>query len=127
MDLRYYPIKTNPIVWRNFNLNFGTRTFIMGILNITPDSFSDGGEFIGVDNAIKHASEMIEEGADIIDVGGESTRPGSEVISEAEEICRVVPFIKSYKSQFTIPLSLDTSKSKVGLAGSVKGSSCYLK
>ena len=103
--------------WSDFSLNFGPRTFIMGILNLTPDSFSDGGDFTLLENALKHASKMIDQGADIIDVGGESTRPGAEIVSEQVEIDRVVPFIKEYSSRFSTPLSLDTSKSTVGLAG----------
>lgn len=89
----------------------------MGILNVTPDSFSDGGDFNNVGAAIDHAREMINLGADIIDVGGESTRPGSTEVTIADEIQRVVPVIKEYKKQFNIPLSLDTSKSKVGFKG----------
>ncbi len=73
----------------------GERTLIMGILNVTPDSFSDGGQFVSVDSAVAQAEQMIAEGADIIDVGGESTRPGGEPVSAEEEIKRVVPVIES--------------------------------
>lgn len=89
------------------------RTYIMGILNVTPDSFSDGGKFNQMDAALYHAEEMIRDGADIIDVGGESTRPGHTVISDDEEISRVAPVIEAIKSRFDIPVSIDTYKGKV--------------
>ena len=90
------------------------KTYIMGILNVTPDSFSDGGKFYSTDNALKRVEEMIEEGADFIDVGGESTRPGSERVSLDEELKRVVPVIEEISKRFPeIPVSIDTYKSKV--------------
>ena len=89
------------------------RTYIMGILNVTPDSFSDGGKFNQMDAALYHAEEMIRDGADIVDVGGESTRPGHTVISDDEEISRVTPVIDAIKSRFDIPVSIDTYKGKV--------------
>ena len=89
------------------------RTYIMGILNVTPDSFSDGGKFNQIDAALYHAEEMIRDGADIVDVGGESTRPGHTVISDDEEISRVAPVIEAIKSRFDIPVSIDTYKGKV--------------
>lgn len=92
------------------------RTYIMGILNVTPDSFSDGGKFDNLDNALKHVEQMIEEGADIIDVGGESTRSGYTLLTDEEEISRVVPVIKAIKSRFDIPVSIDTYKSGVATA-----------
>lgn len=93
---------------------FGNKTLIMGILNITPDSFSDGGLYLSLDKAIKRAEEIVEEGADIIDVGGESTRPGAESISIDEELKRVTPVIKKIKEKFpNIPISIDTYKSEV--------------
>ncbi|MEY8390375.1 dihydropteroate synthase [Lachnospiraceae bacterium 45-W7] len=92
------------------------RTYIMGILNVTPDSFSDGGRFNREDAALKHAEEMIEEGADIIDVGGESTRPGHQQITEEEEIYRVAPVIEKLHQRFDIPISVDTYKSEVAKA-----------
>jgi dihydropteroate synthase len=97
------------------NRNFDTdhRTYIMGILNVTPDSFSDGGKFNHLDTALKHAEEMIRDGADIIDIGGESTRPGHTVISDEEEIARVTPVIKAVKERFDIPVSIDTYKGVV--------------
>jgi dihydropteroate synthase len=94
---------------------FKDRTYIMGILNVTPDSFSDGGRFDSLDKALRHTEQMINEGADLIDVGGESTRPGHIQISEAEEIERVVPVIEKIKAEFDIPVSIDTYKSNVAL------------
>src|ERR1044071_3078374 len=91
----------------------GERTLIMGILNVTPDSFSDGGQFDTVNAAIAHAEQMISEGADLIDVGGESTRPGGEPITVEEEIKRVVPVIEALTHRTDIPISVDTTKSEV--------------
>ena len=85
----------------------------MGILNVTPDSFSDGGEFEGVNSALTHAQKMIENGADIIDIGGQSTRPGAEQISLDEELKRVIPIIKVIREQATIPISIDTTSAEV--------------
>lgn len=98
---------------REFDLN---KTHIMGILNVTPDSFSDGGRYNTLDMALKHTEEMIKDGAAIIDVGGESTRPGYTRISDEEEIGRVVPVIEGIKKNFDIPVSIDTYKSKVAKA-----------
>ena len=92
------------------------QTYIMGILNVTPDSFSDGGRYDTMDAALKHAEEMILDGADILDVGGESTRPGHVQITEEEEIARVVPVIKKLKEKFDVPVSIDTYKSRVARA-----------
>jgi len=92
------------------------RTLIMGILNVTPDSFSDGGRFLALDDALAQAERMIAEGADIIDVGGESTRPGGEPVSVAEEIERVVPVIEALARRVEVPLSVDTTKSEVARA-----------
>ena len=91
-------------------------TYIMGILNVTPDSFSDGGQHNAPDAALSHAERMIAEGADIIDVGGESTRPGHTQISDEEEISRVVPVIERLKKEFSVPVSIDTYKSAVAEA-----------
>ncbi len=91
-------------------------TYIMGILNVTPDSFSDGGRYLSVDAALKHAQEMIDDGADILDIGGESTRPGHAQITEEEEIERTVPVIEKLKQEFDIPISIDTYKSSVARA-----------
>jgi dihydropteroate synthase len=92
------------------------RTLIMGILNVTPDSFSDGGRFSSVNEAMAHAEQMIAKGVDIIDVGGESTRPGGEPVSVAEEIERVVPVIEALAQRFAVPVSVDTTKSEVARA-----------
>lgn len=89
------------------------RTLIMGVLNVTPDSFSDGGEFLSPLPAIEHAYKMIEEGADIIDIGGESSRPGSDPVSIDEEINRILPIIEELIDNISVPLSIDTYKSKV--------------
>lgn len=91
-------------------------TYIMGILNVTPDSFSDGGKWNNRDAALKHTEEMIEEGADIIDIGGESTRPGYTLLSDQEEMERVLPMIEMVKANFDIPISVDTYKSAVAEA-----------
>ena len=93
-------------------VNLDERTYIMGILNVTPDSFSDGGKYNETHEAVKRAKQMVEEGADIIDIGGESTRPGAEYVSEEEEIKRVVPIIKAIKSELDVLISIDTYKSK---------------
>ncbi|MEE1352118.1 MAG: dihydropteroate synthase, partial [Clostridia bacterium] len=97
------------------------RTHIMGILNVTPDSFSDGGKFSEISAALKHAEEMIKDGAVIIDIGGESTRPGYTKISDEEEIDRVAPIIEAVKLNFDIPVSIDTYKSKVAEAAIKSG------
>jgi len=88
----------------------------MGILNVTPDSFSDGGKFNNIDSALKHTEQLINDGADIIDVGGESARPNYTKISDEEEIERVVPVIEKIKADFDVPVSIDTYKSKVAAA-----------
>ena len=88
----------------------------MGILNVTPDSFSDGGRYNGLDAALAHAEQMVREGADILDVGGESTRPGHTRISDEEEISRVAPVIEALKARFDTPVSVDTYKSAVARA-----------
>lgn len=98
-------------------LPIGERTLVMGILNVTPDSFSDGGEFFALDKAIAHAEQMVAEGADIIDVGGESTRPGgAAIVSAAEELERVVPVIEELTKRFDAPISIDTTKAIVARA-----------
>ena len=98
------------------NKEFGNHTYVMGILNVTPDSFSDGGKFNNIDSALKHTEQLINDGADIIDVGGESTRPNYTKISDEEEIERVVPVIEKIKADFDVPVSIDTYKSKVAAA-----------
>lgn len=92
------------------------RPQIMGILNVTPDSFSDGGQFQGVDTALRRAEELVAEGADLIDVGGESTRPGAAFVSVVEELDRVIPVVAAIRARIDIPLSVDTNKSEVAAA-----------
>lgn len=101
------------------NREFDVRnhTYIMGILNVTPDSFSDGGKFNEMDKALYHVEEMLNQGMDILDIGGESTRPGYTLLPDEVEIERVVPVIEAVKSRFDVPVSLDTYKSRVALAG----------
>lgn len=94
-------------------LPIGTRTLVMGILNVTPDSFSDGSQFSSLDRALAHAEQMIAEGADIIDVGGESTRPGARPVTPEEEIERVVPVIEALATRTDTPISIDTTKALV--------------
>src|SRR5574342_853587 len=96
-----------------YTLDYANKTLIMGILNVTPDSFSDGGKYNHIENAVQHAQQMIEDGADLLDIGGESTRPGYERISDAEEISRVVPAIEAITNELQIPISIDTYKSEV--------------
>lgn len=91
--------------------DWGKRTYVMGILNVTPDSFSDGGNFYNLDDAVVQAARMLQEGADIIDVGGESTKPGGMPVSEEEEINRVIPAIRKLSGMFDIPISVDTYRS----------------
>src|SRR6184192_1417303 len=98
------------------SLAYGERTLIMGVLNVTPDSFSDGGQFFSIDKAIAHAEQMISEGADIIDVGGESTRPGSDFVTEEEELRRVIPLIERLAGSSRLPISIDTTKPTVARA-----------
>lgn len=109
--------------WKNFDFDFSQKTYIMGILNITPDSFSDGGLFFNTESAVKQALRMQEEGADIIDIGGESTRPGAEKITVKEEIRRVVPVIEALAKEVRVPISVDTYKSAVAEAAVSAGAS----
>lgn len=104
------------------NRNFYNRGhYIWGILNVTPDSFSDGGRYTRIDEALKHVEEMIRDGADVIDLGGESTRPGYTLLSCEEEIERVVPVLQKIKAEFDIPVSVDTYKSEVAEAVLTEG------
>jgi dihydropteroate synthase len=98
---------------REGDLHLGRRTLVMGVLNVTPDSFSDGGLFLDTHRAIEHGLRMAEEGADIIDVGGESSRPGSDPVSQDEELGRIIPVIEALASQLSIPISVDTYKAQV--------------
>ena len=101
----------------NKNFDLENSAYVCGILNVTPDSFSDGGRYNNIDAALFHTEEMIKDGAALIDVGGESTRPGYTMISDDEEIERVVPVIRAVKARFDIPVSLDTYKAGVAAAG----------
>lgn len=101
------------VEFRNRKLDLATRTHLMGILNVTPDSFSDGGKFFKPEEAIKQGMRLAQEGADIIDVGGESTRPGSEPVSLEEELRRVIPVIQELARRTDTPVSIDTYKARV--------------
>lgn len=92
---------------------FREKTLVMAVLNLTPDSFSDGGKFFSIENALKQAEKLVEEGADILDIGGESTRPNSKRVSTKEEVRRVVPVIEAITKKFDIPISIDTTKAEV--------------
>ncbi|MEI2469388.1 dihydropteroate synthase [Peribacillus frigoritolerans] len=100
----------------SFDLDYSNKTLIMGILNVTPDSFSDGGKYNRIDAALKHAERMVNDGADILDVGGESTRPNYERISEEEEIERIAKIIEAISRNIEVPISVDTYKSRVAEA-----------
>ena len=104
-------------------LPIGKRTLVMGVLNVTPDSFSDGSQFFSADKALEHAEQMIAAGADIVDVGGESTRPGAALVSAGEEIVRVIPVIERLAERTMVPISIDTTKSLVAAAALKAGAS----
>jgi len=116
-------IRSNNLKLRGFSFDLDSRTLIMGILNVTPDSFFDGGKYIEIDKALKHIDQMINDGADIIDIGGESTRPGSYGVSEEEELRRVVPVIKETVKRYNVPVSIDTTKSRVAKEALDEGAS----
>jgi dihydropteroate synthase len=102
--------------WPKGRLDFSGGCLVMGVLNVTPDSFSDGGQFFDADKAIEHGIRMAAEGAAIIDVGGESTRPGAKLVSDKEQIKRVVPVIKALCEKVSVPISIDTSNFEVATA-----------
>jgi dihydropteroate synthase len=106
------------IQWRvgSRTLVCGPRTLVMGVLNVTPDSFSDGGRFLDHERAVEHGLRMVEEGADLLDVGGESTRPGSDAVSVDEEVGRVLPVVKRLVAEVDVPISIDTRKAEVAAA-----------
>ena len=106
---------------RDRTFNWGERTYIMGILNVTPDSFSDGGEFNNIETALAQAREMINHGVDIIDVGGESTRPHAEAVSIDQELERVIPVIQQLRQESAIPISIDTTKAEVAQKAIAQG------
>ena len=113
LHLEAQGVKERTILAKNKEIHFGNETLVMGILNVTPDSFSDGGKYINLDLASKRAKEMVELGADIIDVGGESTRPGHASVSLEEELNRVIPVIKRLSQEINVPISIDTYKAEV--------------
>lgn len=106
-------MKTYHLKWDKHRLVLGHRTCIMGVLNVTPDSFSDGGIFFSFEDAVYQGQKLFEDGADILDIGGESTRPFSDQVSEEEEIRRVVPVIERLANRISIPISIDTNKANV--------------
>ena len=111
------------VEWPTGKLDFSSGCLVMGILNVTPDSFSDGGRFLDIDKAVAYGLEMAQQGAAIIDIGPESTRPGSESVSAAEQIKRAVPVIKKLSQQTKIPISIDTQNPDVALAAIEAGAS----
>src|SRR5438876_156747 len=113
-----YPFGVERLLWRvgGRELDCSARTLVMGILNVTPDSFSDGGRFLDHEAAVRRGLEMVADGADLIDVGGESTRPGSDPVPVSEEIDRVVPVIKRLAAEIDAPISIDTRKADVAEA-----------
>src|ERR1019366_4791376 len=102
---------------RNRVLSLGSRCLVMGIVNVTPDSFSDGGRFLPTDAAIAHGLELVRQGADLLDIGGESTRPGSAPVPVDQELERVLPVVTALAQQTSVPISIDTSKAEVARAG----------
>ena len=106
-------MKNFNLAWGNHRLDLGRRTCIMGVLNVTPDSFSDGGEFFTLDDAVTQGYRLFKDGADVLDIGGESTRPFSDAISVEEEIQRVVPVIERLSKRISIPISIDSTKADV--------------
>jgi dihydropteroate synthase len=105
--------RNSPVQAGKYTFDFGKRTYIMGILNVTPDSFSDGGDFVDIEAAVQHAKQMVEDGADIIDVGGESTRPGFAEVNVEQELNRVIPVIERLVKEINVPISIDTYKAVV--------------
>ncbi len=113
--IKIFTKKVKPMIlqFKRKSMDLSSRTHIMGVLNVTPDSFSDGGKFLRKDEAVRQGMKMAEEGADIIDVGGQSTRPGSEPISPQQELSRVIPVIESLSEKIDVPISIDTYKAEV--------------
>ena len=102
-----------------------SRTLVMGVINATPDSFSDGGQFLSVDAALAHARRLIAQRADILDIGGESTRPGSDPVESGEELARVLPLIEAIRRESSIAISIDTRKPEVARAAVAAGANCW--
>lgn len=121
--LANYDSEPAPIKIKGRTFDFGRRTYVMGILNVTPDSFSDGGKFFNISDAVARGRQMLEDGADIIDIGGESTRPGADPVSAAEEVKRVIPVIRELSKIKGAIISIDTAKSKVAEAAINAGAS----
>ena len=113
--------QTYHLRWHQHSLDLGPRTLVMGIVNVTPDSFSDGGRFYAPDQALAHAEGLVAEGADILDIGGESTRPFSDPVSASDEIARVVPVIEALSARVQVPISIDTKKAAVADAALAAG------
>jgi len=109
--------------WDHWRLDLERRPYIMGVVNVTPDSFSDGGDFLDAETAILQGLELVKDGADLLDVGGESTRPGSNPISESEERARVLPVIAALSGRVEVPISIDTCKASVAEAALAAGAS----
>lgn len=116
-------MKHYTVAWGDHRLTLGLRTLVMGVVNVTPDSFSDGGRFLSCDDAIAQGLRLMDEGADILDIGGESTRPFSEAVSTEEELGRVIPVIEALSRRGTIPISIDTTKSEVARKALAAGAS----
>jgi dihydropteroate synthase len=116
-------MKHYTMVWGDYRLTLGPRTLVMGIVNVTPDSFSDGGRFLGRDDAIAQGLRLMDEGADILDIGGESTRPFSDPVPAEEELRRVIPVIEALARRGTVPISIDTTKSDVARQALAAGAS----
>ncbi len=116
-------VARQPYTWqlRRSVLTLGDRTRLMGVLNVTPDSFSDGGRYTTVEAAVAQAQRLVAEGADILDIGGESTRPGAQTVDEAEEVARVIPVIEAVAQAVDVPLSIDTYKASVAEAALAAG------
>jgi dihydropteroate synthase len=108
---------------RQFTFSFPRPAIVVGIVNVTPDSFSDGGRFFDAEKAVSHAIQLVDQGAEILDIGGESTRPGAEPVSETEELRRVMPVIEALSSRVKVPLSIDTIKPSVAKAALAAGAS----
>jgi dihydropteroate synthase len=108
---------------RQFEFVFPRPALVMGVVNVTPDSFSDGGNFLDVSDAVAHALKLVAQGADILDIGGESTRPGAQPVSEADELQRVITVIEKLAPQISIPISIDTTKPAVAHAALAAGAS----
>ena len=115
----------SPITWSiaGQDLVIGPRPLVMGIVNVTPDSFSDGGQFATTDSAIEHGLRLAAEGADLLDIGGESSRPGSKPVSLEEELARVVPVVRGLATQLSVPISVDTTKAEVARQALAAGAS----